>query len=69
MQAAQHLAEREIECAETGLAGGGFVIVAIPLVCSMCGMRGLIMGFQRVPRGMHQRALLRGQQQEDQKIM
>ena len=71
MHAAQYLAKREIKCAKTGLAGGGFVVVSIMRIALLClvSVRGMFEGVVRVPGGVHQRALLRHQQQENQKIM
>lgn len=78
MYAAQHLAEREIEGTETGLTSRGFLIMAVltnetivpgVAIARWYSMRGMFVSFKRVPSGMHQRALLRSQQQEDQKIM
>ena len=78
MHAAQYLAKREIKCAKTGLAGRGFVVVTlvvilritmrrIALLC-LVNVRGMFEGIG-VPGGVHQRPLLRHEQQENQKIM
>ncbi len=72
MHAAQHLPERKIEGAQTCLTGRRlvfvliivrvpFVVKAVRVVC-MCVTAGM-------PRGMHERTLLRNQQQEYAKVM
>lgn len=72
MHATQHLPKGKIKRAQAAFACGAlvlFVLRTITMRVTLTRICGLRQGLASMPRGMHERALLRNQQQRDKQKM